>query len=102
MFCTAIAAALGAATTTAGDARGEVTNAAYELGYSQAVAAVQDTATHMRAEGFQLADIVISSRIPALCAREAAQVQGLASGNADFFRGCTDGMMAMVEIGVAY
>ncbi|GAB3011491.1 hypothetical protein [Mycobacterium bourgelatii] len=98
----ATAAALGAATLTAGNARAEVTNASYELGYSHAVAEVQDTAAHMRAEGFDLADIVISRRIPAWCAREAAEVQGLGLDRADFFRGCTDGMMTMVEIGVAY
>lgn len=99
----AMGAALAATMLGASSAEAEVTNTSYHLGYAHAVASVQRTAAHMRAEGFDLGDIVISSRIPALCARETTRMQGVSGLNdTEFFRGCTDGMVSMVEIGVAY
>lgn len=77
----------------------------YQLGYARAVRDVQTMASRMRAEGFELADIDISGRIPALCARESATASGEDIPDFDgpeFLQGCTDGMKALVRAGIAY
>jgi hypothetical protein len=78
------------------------TSPSYQMGYTKALADVQLAASRMRAEGFDLADIDISSRIPTLCAKESASVQAVPGfSGADFVRGCADGMKSLVQAGIA-
>lgn len=79
------------------------TSPSYQLGYNKTYSDYDILASRMRAEGFALEDIEISSRIPTVCANEARSVQptpGL--DGPDFLRGCADGIKNLVQAGIAY
>ena len=101
-----VAAPLGAAVVSSGSALADPaapTSPSYQLGYDEAVRDVGIMASRMRAEGFQLADINISSRIPTLCARESDSAQTTQDFDSqEFLRGCTDAMKNLVSVGIAY
>ncbi|OSC36751.1 hypothetical protein [Mycobacterium decipiens] len=99
----AIGTAMGATVFAAGTAQADPTetSASYQLGYTRAVKDGQLTASRARAEGLSPEFIVVSTRIPALCAKESASVQSFPGFNGpDFMRGCADGMKTLVESGV--
>lgn len=78
-------------------------SASYDLGFSKAFNDGQLTATRMRAEGFTLEQIVVSSRIPTICAKEAASAQNFPGFvRPDFLQGCADGVNSLIETGAAY
>ncbi|OBK28460.1 hypothetical protein A5634_20480 [Mycobacterium asiaticum] len=81
----------------------------YELGYTKAVNDIRIMASRMRAEGFDLAEINVANRIPALCAKESAAMRtgrdgsdGQSINGPEFLRGCTDGLNSVVRGGTAY
>ncbi|SON60574.1 hypothetical protein MSIMFI_02069 [Mycobacterium simulans] len=106
LLALAIGGSLGAALVAASSAQADttdMTSPSFQLGYSKAVKDGQLTATRMRAEGFSVEHILVSSRIPTICAKEAATVATFPSlDRADFLRGCTEGMKSLVESGLAY
>lgn len=78
------------------------TSPAYQLGYHQTFSDYEIIASRMRAEGFTLEDIDISSRVPAVCANEAQSVQSTPElTGPDFTRGCADAVESLVEAGIA-
>jgi hypothetical protein len=101
----AVVAAGSANADTAGTGRAESagsTSASYRLGYNKTYSDYDILASRMRAEGFAVEDVDISSRIPAVCANEARSVQttpGL--DGPDFMRGCADGIKSLIRAGIA-
>jgi len=74
----------------------------YQLGYHQTFSDYEIVASRMRAEGFTLEDIDISSRVPAVCANEAQSVQSTPElTGPDFLRGCADAVESLVDAGIA-
>ncbi|MCV7199854.1 hypothetical protein [Mycobacterium angelicum] len=102
----AIGCALGAGLVATGVAQADTAapnTPSYDLGFTKAFNDGQLTATRMRAEGFSLQHIVVSNRIPTICAKEAASVQAFPGlDRPEFMQGCADGMNSLIETGVAY
>lgn len=79
------------------------TSPSYQLGYNKTYSDYDILASRMRAEGFALEDVDISSRIPTVCANEARSVQSTPGlDGPDFMRGCADGIESLVQAGIAY
>lgn len=73
----------------------------YQLGYTKTFNDLDILASRMRAEGFALEDVDISSRIPAVCANEAQSVdESTEFDGPDFMRGCADGIDSLVQAGL--
>ncbi|MCV7146083.1 hypothetical protein [Mycobacterium riyadhense] len=104
LLALAIGGSLGAALVAASSAQADTTDTtspSYQLGYSKAIKDGQLTATRMRAEGFSMEHIPVSSRIPTICAKEAASVETFPSlDHADFLRGCAAGVQSLVASGL--
>lgn len=77
------------------------TSSSYQLGYHKTSNDLEILASRMRAEGFTLEDVDISSRIAAVCASEARSVEESPEfDGSDFMRGCADGIDSLVQAGI--
>ncbi|RUP00902.1 MAG: hypothetical protein EKK34_32055 [Mycobacterium sp.] len=103
-----LAAAVMATNTAYADPAGGVraegagnTRPSYQLGYTKTFNDLDILARRARAEGLALEDLDFSSRIPAVCAREAQSVGDSTELNGpDFLRGCADGINSLVRAGL--
>lgn len=102
----AFGCALGMGLVAAGVAQADTASPnspSYDLGFTKAFNDGQLTAARMRAEGFSLEQIVISDRIPTICAKEAASAKGFPGfDRPEFLQGCADGVNSLIETGAVY